>query len=77
MGMNGINLRKQLEEDLTELKRMILRLGKMAEESVTRAVWALKNQDVEAARSVIEKDDEIDDLGQRLHELYGPVPAAG
>lgn len=60
--MNAINLRKQLEEDLTELKRMILRLGKMAEESVTRAVWALKNQDVEAARSVIEKDDEIDDL---------------
>ena len=52
--MNAINLRKQLEEDLTELKRMILRLGKMAEESVTRAVWALKNQDVEAARSVIE-----------------------
>ena len=59
--MNGINLRKQLEEDLTELKRMILRLGKMAEESVTRAVWALKNQDVEAARSVIEKDDDIDE----------------
>ena len=61
-----INARKQLETDLTELKRMILRLGKMAEEAVDKAVWALKNQDSEAARAIIGKDDDIDELAARI-----------
>ena len=62
--MNEINLRKQLEEDRGELKRMILRLGRMAEEAISRAVWALKNQDAAVARNVIEKDDELDELAE-------------
>lgn len=64
--MNEINLRKQLEEDRGELKRMILRLGRMAEEAISRAVWALKNQDTAVALSVIEKDDELDELAEEV-----------
>lgn len=64
--MNEINLRKQLEEDRGELKRMILRLGRMAEEAISRAVWALKNQDAAVARNVIEKDDELDELAEEV-----------
>ncbi len=64
--MNGINTRKQLEADLSELKRMILRLGKMSEEAVTRAVWALKNQDAAVAREIIARDDDIDGLAEAV-----------
>lgn len=60
--MNEINLRKQLEADLTELKRMILRLGKMAEESIVKAAWVLKKQDAAMAKVIFEKDDDLDEL---------------
>ncbi len=36
----------------------------MAEEAISRAVWALKNQDAAVARNVIEKDDELDELAE-------------
>ena len=64
--MEPVSTRKQLEADLTELKRMVLRLGKMAEESISKAIWALKNQDAELARMVLAKDDDIDDLAEAL-----------
>lgn len=64
--MESVNTRKQLEVDLSELKRMILRLGKMAEEAISRAIWALKNQDAELARAVLAKDDDIDDLTEAV-----------
>ncbi|MEA4881611.1 MAG: phosphate signaling complex protein PhoU [Synergistaceae bacterium] len=60
--MNGINTRKQLEGDLSELKRMILRLGKLGEEAVTKAVWALKSHDTVLAKSVLDNDDRLDNL---------------
>lgn len=66
MIMEPVITRKQLEADLTELKRMVLRLGKMAEESIGKAIWALKNQDAELARTVLAKDDDIDDLAEAL-----------
>ncbi len=66
MAMESINTRKQLEADLTELKRMILRLGKMAEEAISKAIWALKNQDADLARTVLAKDDDIDDLTEAV-----------
>ncbi|MDD2207575.1 MAG: phosphate signaling complex protein PhoU [Aminobacterium sp.] len=60
--MNQINTRRQLETELTELIRMLTRLGKMSEESLARAVWALKNQNADVAREIIKRDDAIDDL---------------
>ena len=71
--MEPVSTRKQLEADLTELKRMVLRLGKMAEESISKAIWALKNQDAELARTVLAKDDDIDDLAGLMHK--SPVHA--
>jgi phosphate transport system protein len=64
--MEPINARKQLEADMTELKRMVLRLGKMAEEAIGKAIWALKNQDADLARTILAKDDDIDDLAEAL-----------
>jgi phosphate transport system protein len=61
-----ISIRKQKDADLAEIKRMLIRLGKMSENAVVRGVWALKNSDVEAARSVIDGDDALDELTERI-----------
>ena len=60
--MDSINTRKRLEADLEEIKRMIFRMGRMSSDSLEKAVWALKNRDVTAAKEVLETDDLIDDL---------------
>ncbi|MDR2180172.1 MAG: phosphate signaling complex protein PhoU [Synergistaceae bacterium] len=64
--MTAISIRKQQDADLVEIKRMLIRLGKMSENAVVRAVWALKNGDVEAARSVLDGDDDLDELTERI-----------
>ncbi|MDR1048927.1 MAG: phosphate signaling complex protein PhoU [Synergistaceae bacterium] len=61
-----MSTRKQEDADLTEIKRMLLRLGKMSENAVMRAVWALKNGDIPAARTVIDGDDALDELTERI-----------
>ncbi len=60
--IESINTRKKIEADLMELKRMVYRMGRLAGESLDRAVWALKERDIAMAESVLEKDDMIDDL---------------
>jgi phosphate transport system protein len=64
--MDAINTRKRIEDDLSELKRMIFRMGRMAEESLEKAVWALKNRDTEIAQAVLDSDDLIDDLEDKI-----------
>ena len=66
--MTAINTRKQLESDLTEIRRMILHLGKMGEEALGRAVWALEKSDIPAAKTVIDGDDALDDLAEKIDE---------
>ncbi len=60
--MVEINTRAHLEESINEIKRKILKLGKMADESLAKAVWSLKAQDIETAKLVIKNDDPIDQL---------------
>jgi len=64
--MIAINTRKQLESDLLELKRKIIQLGKMSEDTITQAVWALKNKDATVAKAVIDGDDEIDEFTDQI-----------
>jgi len=45
---------------------MLLRLGKMSENAVSRAVWALENKDIDTAISVIDGDDVLDELTSRI-----------
>ena len=66
--MDTINTRKRLDADLSELKRMIFRMGRMAGESLEKAVWALKNRNVETAHSVLADDDAIDDLEDKIDD---------
>ena len=60
--------RKQQDSDLTEIKRMLLHLGKMGENAITRAVWALEKKETATARAVVDGDDAIDDLAARIEE---------
>ena len=58
--------RKQQDSDMTEIKRMLFRLGKTSENAVIRAVWALEKSDIPTARAVIDGDDVVDDLTERI-----------
>lgn len=61
-----INARKRLETDLEELKKMIYLMGRLSASALEKSVEALKNRDAEAARRVIESDDVIDDLEEKI-----------
>lgn len=64
--MQAISTRKQQDSELTELKRMLLRLGKMSGSAVSSAVWSLEKRDVDTALSVIDGDDVLDELAHRI-----------
>ncbi len=57
-----IGLRSSFHANLELLEEDLSRLGVMAEESLAKAVTALKTHDVEMAQGVIDYDDVIDDL---------------
>ena len=60
--------RKQQDSDLSEIKRMLLRLGKMSGNAVSRAVWGLEKSDIDTALSIIDGDDVLDELTNRIDE---------
>jgi phosphate transport system protein len=45
---------------------MLLRLGKLSENAVSCAVWALEKSDLQTAASVIDGDDALDELTNRI-----------
>lgn len=57
-----IGLRSSFHANLELLEEDLSRLGVMAEESLAKAVTALRTHDVEMAQGVIDYDDVIDDL---------------
>ena len=61
-----IGLRSSFHANLELLEEDLSRLGVMAEESLAKAVTALKTHDVEMAQGVIDYDDVIDDLTLEL-----------
>lgn len=61
-----IDTRKRLETDLEELKKMIFLMGRMSANALEKSVLALKNRDVEIARQVIDSDDYIDELEEKI-----------
>jgi len=61
-------IREGFSQELEELFQDILYMGGLVKKSIQKAVHSLKNQDLEAAREVIEKDDIIDDLELKIEE---------
>jgi len=58
------------DHELADLKETILKMGVLVQELIYKSVEALKNRDKELARSVIEKDKEVDKLELEIDEKY-------
>jgi len=61
-------LKKHLERELESLKKRILSLGAMAEESVRMAIQAFETRDRELALEIIEADRKIDEAEVEVEE---------
>lgn len=62
-------MRKTLSEELQRLEKDIERMGMLCLEALTKSVEALVKRDAKLAKSVIERDDEIDRLELKIeHE---------
>jgi phosphate transport system protein len=59
---------KHLEREIERLKRMILALSALVEESVFHAIKSVEESDPELARAVIEQDRVIDDAEVEVEE---------
>lgn len=57
---------EQLDFELAHLEAEIVLLGGMVETAIFKAVRALRNRDLDASRQVIEEDDRIDDLENKI-----------
>ncbi|HZA24153.1 MAG TPA: PhoU domain-containing protein, partial [Dehalococcoidia bacterium] len=60
--------RIDFDRDLKGVQDGLIILGNLVEQSITRAMDALKRRDLEASRRVIEEDDLIDRKRFRLEE---------
>ncbi|MBN2199668.1 MAG: phosphate signaling complex protein PhoU, partial [Candidatus Aminicenantes bacterium] len=55
-------MKRHFDEEMTELKKELLHMGALAEESISGALEALKKLDERAARRIIDDDERIDGL---------------
>ncbi len=55
-------------EKMEELQENLQHMGSLVEEAIGRSIEALKNQDLELARTVIEGDDKIDQMETEIEE---------
>ncbi|MDJ0946197.1 MAG: phosphate signaling complex protein PhoU [Kiloniellales bacterium] len=60
---------KAFDEQLEEMRRTIVRMGGMVEAELSGAVEALTRRDSEMAQRIIESDQEVDVLEQKVDEL--------
>ena len=60
--------RTEFDRRLQEIEDELLVLGSMVEKSIDRSVLALKNRDLSLSKTVIDDDDLIDDLRNKIEE---------
>ena len=70
------------EQELTTLQDDLLLMGSMVEKALAKAMDALRNRDMQAAREVVRDDDIIDDKqaeieDQCIHVIATQTPVAG
>jgi phosphate transport system protein len=59
---------RHFHEELAELNNDILKMGTLAEEAVAKSIAALKDRDVDAAQSLIDDDNCIDEMELMIDE---------
>ena len=60
--------RTDFDRSLQQIQDELLVLGSMVEKSIDRSVLALKNRDLSLSKTVIDDDDLIDDLRNKIEE---------
>ena len=61
-------MERHFDQELKDLKQDILKIGAFAEEAIYKSVEALKNRDKELAKSVIDNDNNVDQLELAIDE---------
>lgn len=61
-------MERHFDQELKDLNQEILKIGAFAEEAIYKSVEALKNRDKELAKSVIDNDNNIDQLELAIDE---------
>ena len=61
-------MQRHFDRDIEELKDLILRMGAMVEDSMSRSIRALLERDTDLAQDVIAHDDEIDRMEVTIDE---------
>ncbi len=63
-----MGIRHYFEKELEELHLELIKMGSLVEESIDNAITALKKQDVVLAKKILENDDIIDNLEQKIEK---------
>ncbi|MDR7237199.1 phosphate signaling complex protein PhoU [Neobacillus drentensis] len=63
-----MSTRTNFDNNLTELKGLLLKMAEKSEYAIKEAMIALINQDMEKAKQVIDGDNEIDDLEYEIND---------
>ncbi len=61
-------MRKQFIVQLNELNQDVIKMGSIIELSTNEIIEALDTLDVDKANAIIERDDEVDELEQRIEQ---------
>lgn len=61
-------MERHVDEELTELRREVLKMGVLAQEAIYKSIEALKNRDKAQAQEVIDADTKIDELELTIDE---------
>ncbi len=61
-------MRSQFDKELELLNEQLIEMGNLIESSIKAAVSALKEQNVELAKRVLESDDQVDDMEKEIEE---------
>jgi len=65
---NTLSGRKAFDEQLEKLEQNLMKLGTLAEDAISKAIWALQKRDDALALEVMENDDALDTLTDRINE---------
>lgn len=62
-------VRNSFDKELENLQNLMVKMAGLVEESLENSIMALNKQDVELAKQILENDDIIDDLENRIEKL--------
>lgn len=62
-------MRSKFDEQLNQLNEEMMHMGSMIEESIQKAIEALVNQDVELAKTIMSKDEEVDREQKKIESI--------